>query len=530
MAFKFTMTKKGLDLQSKAQAGSRLQYTRIAVGDGEFTGSIPDLNALVSQKKSLPITKLTSLSGGKAVVGASFSNTGLVTGFYFRELGVFAQDPDIGEILYCYANSGAGAEFIPPGDASNIVEKIIDALVIVGTASNVTAIIDDSLVFATAKEFNAHTSRKDNPHGVTVAQIGAETPDGAQSKVDTHANQTSGVHGATAAATANRIMQRDAAGRAKVAAPAAADDIARKQETDAALKAGQDAQTRAASCLPKNGSEPMTGRLVVPAGPGGGIAFPDNPFGGSGDSASVTLRQKSGEDMELTFEVQNDPADTINFITPSNTGLKANGSTVWHMGNDGWGSGLDADVLRGMAPTDQAHGNSIMQRRADGGTEVATIYAHSWFRSRGQTGWYSEDYGGGWHMTDTSWIRAYNGKSVYTSGHLSADGEIYLRGTALAATRLNNGLLEFWNGSWWQPVGGIKEVQRGEAFVREADGAVTVGINPVNLKKSWINFPNTGGTSSSSWGSGWAKFLDSTHIQIKASVGGTYQWEVVEYY
>lgn len=61
---------------------------------------------------------------------------------------------------------------------------------------------------------------------------GHETPSGAQAKVDAHAAGTN-VHGATSAATANRIMMRDAAGRAKVAAPSAADDIARKDTVDA---------------------------------------------------------------------------------------------------------------------------------------------------------------------------------------------------------------------------------------------------------------------------------------------------------
>lgn len=49
---------------------------------------------------------------------------------------------------------------------------------------------------------------------------------------DTHvAAQTA--HGSTADATPGKIVQRDEAGRAKVAAPAAADDIARKAEVDA---------------------------------------------------------------------------------------------------------------------------------------------------------------------------------------------------------------------------------------------------------------------------------------------------------
>lgn len=49
---------------------------------------------------------------------------------------------------------------------------------------------------------------------------------------DTHiAAQTA--HGSTPAATAGKIMQRDSTGRAKVAAPSASDDIARKAEVDA---------------------------------------------------------------------------------------------------------------------------------------------------------------------------------------------------------------------------------------------------------------------------------------------------------
>lgn len=41
-----------------------------------------------------------------------------------------------------------------------------------------------------------------------------------------------------------------------------------------------------------------------------------------------------------------------------------------------------------------------------------------WLRTYGGNGLYFETYGGGWHMTDATWIRAYNGKAVY------ADNEI----------------------------------------------------------------------------------------------------------
>lgn len=59
----------------------------------------------------------------------------------------------------------------------------------------------------------------------------------ASSNLTTHADLTN-PHSATAAATASRLVLRDASGRAKVAAPAAADDIARKAEVDLPLITG----------------------------------------------------------------------------------------------------------------------------------------------------------------------------------------------------------------------------------------------------------------------------------------------------
>lgn len=63
------------------------------------------------------------------------------------------------------------------------------------------------------------------------------------------------------------------------------------------------------------------------------------------------------------------------------------------------------------------------------------IYSASWVRTGGQTGWYSETYGGGWYMTDSTWVRVYNGKQIYTAstsadaihtaGGMNASGRIY---------------------------------------------------------------------------------------------------------
>lgn len=44
------------------------------------------------------------------------------------------------------------------------------------------------------------------------------------------------------------------------------------------------------------------------------------------------------------------------------------------------------------------------------------IIASSWIRTRGQAGWYSETYDGGWYMIDYTYVRSYSGKKVYSGG------------------------------------------------------------------------------------------------------------------
>lgn len=152
-------TQFGLNLQAKAQIGTELQYTRIGIGDGHYSGDILDITNLEHQVLSLPITSL-SVSGGMARIGSALSNQDLQTGFYLREIGIFATDPDEGEILYGYANAGDFAGYVPPGGGADPVEKEVELITTVGTAANVTAVIDTS-VFVTLGELDEHADNTD---------------------------------------------------------------------------------------------------------------------------------------------------------------------------------------------------------------------------------------------------------------------------------------------------------------------------------------------------------------------------------
>ena len=60
---------------------------------------------------------------------------------------------------------------------------------------------------------------------------------------------------------------------------------------------------------------------------------------------------------------------------------------------------------------------------------TSSFICNSWIRTVGGAGWYSETYGGGWCMTDSTWIRIYGGKSLYAaSGIIRTDGELQVGG------------------------------------------------------------------------------------------------------
>lgn len=152
-----SFTNRGRELQAKAQAGAQLNFTKIAIGDGQLSGqSISDLITLIHQVKLLTLNKFKTMPGGKAVIGGVLSNQDIVAGFWWRELGLFAMDPDLGEILYCYGNAGELAEYIPSPGGSQILEKQVDIVSIVGNASNISATIEQSLVYASAQALIDH--------------------------------------------------------------------------------------------------------------------------------------------------------------------------------------------------------------------------------------------------------------------------------------------------------------------------------------------------------------------------------------
>jgi hypothetical protein len=77
----------------------------------------------------------------------------------------------------------------------------------------------------------------------------------------------------------------------------------------------------------------MTGAITLKEGAANGLKFPNDVFGGSGDTAGMRLIARSGEAMSLEVYLTNDADDWFNIVVPSDNGAKVNGNTIWHAGN-----------------------------------------------------------------------------------------------------------------------------------------------------------------------------------------------------
>ena len=179
-------TDEGKALQAKAQAGTALKFTKMQLGDGELgSQAIAAMTGLINPLITVGVSSVKA-GNNYATVKSNFSNSGLTTGFFWREIGVFAANPEKpndrnSDILYCYANAGSLAEYIPAA-GSEIIEKIISIPCIIGDAENVSAEIESG-IYATKYELKEHIDNKKNPHKVTAEQVGALTDESLKKEI-----------------------------------------------------------------------------------------------------------------------------------------------------------------------------------------------------------------------------------------------------------------------------------------------------------------------------------------------------------
>lgn len=140
----WVLTEKGRNLQAKVEAGTIMNFTKIKAGDGIIgEREIEKLTDLLQPRNNLKIGSVKALDNGQCKLTSVITNAGMQTGYYLRELGIFAEDPELGSILFAY-NYDPAPDYLPAEGGATVVGQEFDIFIAVGTAANVQALIDMS--------------------------------------------------------------------------------------------------------------------------------------------------------------------------------------------------------------------------------------------------------------------------------------------------------------------------------------------------------------------------------------------------
>lgn len=174
-----TLTIAGMNLLAKTQQGKELHFSRVMMGDGKIPEgmNIKDMTEMVNPILKLPIGNIRLDGTGTSVMECILKNAELEQGFFARELGIFANDPDTGEeVLYAIRNTGDYSEYIPAATSGEVINFVYSVITVVGQSENVTVTIEEGIGGVSRAEFYGHINEK-NPHPEFL-KIGREVDEG----------------------------------------------------------------------------------------------------------------------------------------------------------------------------------------------------------------------------------------------------------------------------------------------------------------------------------------------------------------
>ena len=136
-----TMTDVGAALQAKVNAGkTKLTFTKIKVGSGVNATNPLVLTDVISSKWETT-NFVVKLEGKIVSVDTVIVNTGVREAFRMSEIGLFAQDPDKGEILYAYLTDPE-PDRMPAESGSVVVSQELTIGMVFSNTGNVSLTVN----------------------------------------------------------------------------------------------------------------------------------------------------------------------------------------------------------------------------------------------------------------------------------------------------------------------------------------------------------------------------------------------------
>ena len=181
----YQFTRKGEQLRAKVEAGKcKLTLTKIKIGNGSVTlGDIKDMSDLKSPQLVLGISSCAVSAEDDRVcevVGIA-SSSNVDNAFSVTEMGLYANDPDVGEILYL-VEIDTSPDDMPNKNAQSPVTLTYQIELVTSNTANVTALVSPAGL-VTVKMMSAHrtAAELDHPDGsVTTKKLSDAAVTGAK--------------------------------------------------------------------------------------------------------------------------------------------------------------------------------------------------------------------------------------------------------------------------------------------------------------------------------------------------------------
>ena len=229
------ITNAGKSLFLRSLSGETITFTRFKIGNGELSAGDDgsDLLDIINPVLTFPIRKIERLDSNMRVEG-DFDNSDIQSDFQWTELGllcvgeasckfsgdgettefviadkpaklhkvlvgdtiqtILSYNPSTGEfaldsapaagtdnitayytdddeVLYAYANDGENAGWLKANMTAIVAELKVAFIIALGDSENITAILSQSILYASKAEFDDHISA-DNPHGINAQKVG----------------------------------------------------------------------------------------------------------------------------------------------------------------------------------------------------------------------------------------------------------------------------------------------------------------------------------------------------------------------
>ena len=167
-----TMTDVGADLQAKVNAGkTKLTFTKIKVGSGVNATNPLALTDVISSKWET--TNFVVKQEGKIVsVDTFITNNGVTEAFRMSEIGLFAQDPDKGEVLYAYLTDHE-PDRMPAAGGSVVVSQELTIGMVFSNTGNVSLTVNMGALVTheQLEEHNTDEHAHDNRFNTIIQQL-----------------------------------------------------------------------------------------------------------------------------------------------------------------------------------------------------------------------------------------------------------------------------------------------------------------------------------------------------------------------